>query len=364
MGKQGAFYHTLEEFRHYWDRIDIITPCSKRQGTRDEGQNECQVFDNVFVHPSPWPLMFQPLFILKKGIALWRAHRFGLITVHEFPPFYNGIGARLLWQKIKIPYVLEIHHIPGYPRAADVKERVYRWLTRLLIRFDAARATAVRVVNQKETPGFLVKAGVPGDKIRYIPSMYIDTQVFKKYHDVPKEYDLIFVSRLEKNKGIFNLIDAIKIVRKTKPDIKLLLVGNGSQKPALEAMIARLGLTQNIIFSGWLATPDDVARAYNSARAFINPSFNEGGPRVALEAMACGLPVITNRVGLMHDLITDGQTGIFCDWVPEDMAAKIIGLLGNQDLQDRISTAGLATAQRFERRAQIKNYAESLQKLI
>lgn len=366
-GKQGAFYHTLEEFRHHWQRIDIITPGVSRQGTRDKQQEGQEVFDNVYVHPSPWSLIFQPLFIFKKGIELWRLHRFGLVTVHEFPPFYNGIGARLLWQKIRVPYVLETHHIPGYPRAADIKERLYRWLTKMLIRFDAARAVAVRAVNQHETPGFLVKAGVPREKIRYIPSMYIDTQVFKKY--IPpaggvKEYDLIFVSRIEKNKGIFNLIDAINIARKTKPDIRLLLVGNGSQLENLKLTIKNLKLEANVIFSGWLASTEDVARAYNSARIFLNPSFNEGGPRVAIEAMACGVPVITTQVGLMHDIIKDGETGIFCDWSPEDMATKVLDLLASQALQDRIGAAGLEIAQRFDRRVQIKNYAESLKKLV
>src|SRR3990167_6087445 len=85
---------------------------------------------------------------------------------------------------------------------------MYRWLMRLFIRFDAKRAKMVRVVNQKETPDFLVKAGVPFKKIMYIPSAYIDLSVFKPM-DLPKKYDLIFVGRLVKNKGVDLLFEAV-----------------------------------------------------------------------------------------------------------------------------------------------------------
>ena len=89
------------------------------------------------------------------------------MTVHEYPPFYNGIGARLLWQKIKAPYLLEVHHIPGFPRAANLKEWLYKCLTGIFIKLDSAKAKAVRVVNKKQVPNFLARVGIPESKIIY-----------------------------------------------------------------------------------------------------------------------------------------------------------------------------------------------------
>ena len=173
-GKKGAFYNTLEEFHKYWERIDVIAPRDKKQTQREK-----ILFGNVFIHISPWPLIFHPLWFLKKGFEIYKEQKFDLMIVHEFPPFYNGIGARLLWQKVRIPYLLEIHHIPGYPRPSNLRERIYRIFMYWFIKFDTLHARAIRVVNQYQTPKFLIRAGVPKDKIIYIPSMYIDLDIFK-----------------------------------------------------------------------------------------------------------------------------------------------------------------------------------------
>ena len=228
--KKGAFYNTLEEFHKYWERIDIISP--KVRGHSSGVKN---LFGNVYVHISPWPLIFHPLWFLKKGIEIYNEQKFNLMTVHEFPPFYNGIGARLLWQKIKVPYILEIHHIPGYPESSGSKEEIYRSLFKLFIGYDAKKAKAIRVVNQNQVPEFLVEAGVPKAKIVYIPSLYIDLDVFKPMN-LTKEYDLIFIGRLESNKGIDLLIEAFRLL-----NTKLLRVGDGSLKNNLELRITNYG---------------------------------------------------------------------------------------------------------------------------
>lgn len=361
-GKRGAFYNMLEEFHKYWDRVDIICPKTSR-GATARGFEVEPLFGNVYIHSSPWPLVMQPCWILKKGRQLYREHKFDIITVHEYPPFYNGIGARLLWNKIRAPYVLEIHHIPGYPKAANLKERLYRFAMRCFIKYDSSKARVVRVVNQHQVPEFLVSAGVLAEKIKYIPSFYVDLDVFKPI-GVEKKYDLVFAARLEKNKGIHNLIKAVKIAVQTKPDIKLLIIGRGPELDRLTLQTASYKLQANVDFAGWLPTTDDIARAYNSARILINPSFNEGGPRVVLEAMACGLPVITTPVGVMLDVIKDGEDGLFTDWEPHEMAQKIIFLLGDQELQNKFSQAGLELAKQFEKKAAIKNYASKLVSLV
>ncbi len=357
-GKYGAFYNTLEEFHKYWDRIDIICP-----RTTNYKLQTTNLFGNVFIHPSPWPLIMQPFWILKRGKQIYKEQKFNLMTVHEYPPFYNGIGARLLWNKIRVPYVLEIHHIPGLPKAAGFKERFYKNMTEFLIRADSIRAKAIRAVNKKQVPDFLIKAGVPREKIVFIPSLYIDLNVFQPMR-LDKKYDLVFAARLEKNKGILNLIEAIRIAKKQKPDIKLLIIGSGPELSRIKLLTTHYSLQTNIIFSGWLETLNDVVRAYNSAKIFINPSLNEGGPRVALEAMACGLPVITTKVGTMLDVVSDGENGLFGSWEPDEIADKIALLLEKKGLQEKFSQAGIEIAKRFEKVAAIKNYADELKKII
>lgn len=348
-GKKGSFYNTIEEFHKYWERIDIICPPAPGQMTH-------QVFNKVFIHPSPWPLILQPLWILKKGKEIFKQVHFNLVTVHEYPPFYNGIGARLLWHKINVPYVLEIHHIPGYPRSANLREKFYRELTRLFIEFDAASAKIIRVVNKEQTPQFLTDAGIPESKIIAVPSAYIDLELFKPVA-LKKNYDLILVSRLVQNKGIHLFLEAVK-----KLNVRSIIVGDGPLKNWVQSQIARHRLP--VTMFGFAQDSTEVARLLNQSRILVMPSYNEGGPRIVLEAMACGVPVVTTPVGLMLDIIRDGENGFFADWTPEDIADKIGKLLRNQELQKRFINSGLRVVKQFERKGAVANYAERLQLLV
>ncbi len=357
--KRGAFYNTLEEFHKYWDRIDIIIP------KVSSPHLSANYFGNVFIHPSPWPKIWQPFWILKRGQEIYRDQKFDLMTVHEYPPFYNGIGARLLWQKIKVPYVLEIHHIPGYPKAADFKEKLYRWLTRLFIKYDSLKVKAVRVVNKKQVREFLLESGVSEGKIAYIPSFYIDLDTFKPLN-LGKKYDLIFVGRLVKNKGLNLLIDSLKIlnIKYNMRDTKLLIVGDGPEKKKLEVRSERLELKDNVMFYGWAKDPEEIAKLMNQSKILIVPSYNEGGPRTLLEAMACGIPVIATPVGIIPDIIEDKKSGRIINWDGNDIAEKAFELLNNLEDYKKYSVAGLEIVKNFEKKAAIKNYAEGLLSLI
>lgn len=360
-GKKGPFYYMLEEFSKHWERVDIITP--KVQNEKRKTKN---FHGNVFVHSSPWSLWWQPWFILRKGIKIYREQKFDVFTVHSYPPFYNDIGGRWLFNKIKVPYILEVMHITGYPKSGSFKEWFYKVLTKIFIKYSAKKAKAVRVINKKQTPEFLKKAGVPEKKLKYIPAFYIDLEVFKPLHSVqgkPKKYDLVFSGRLVKNKGILLLLKAIVKIKKSVPNIRLLIIGSGPLKSKIESFVKKNSLQKNVEFSGWLETINDVARAYNQSKIFINPSFNEGGPRVALEAMACGLPVITTKVGLMIDV---PENVTFINWDPKDIAKKIFWTFDVQNKKLIAETAekGHQAVKQFERKKMIENYAESYKKLI
>lgn len=350
--KKGPLYYTLEELSKYWERIDVICPRIE-QGTYN-------IHGNVYVHGFPKLMRRQPWFIFKKGLEIYKKQKFDLFTIHNDPPFYNDIGGYWLHKKTKVPYVLEVMHIIGDPKPASLKEWFYKLLERLFVNFFAKNAKAVRVINKKQTGEFLKKSGVDEKKIKYIPAFYIDLGVFKP-QSIEKKYDIVFSGRLVKNKGIMLLLKAIANIK--NPNIKLIVVGDGPLKSEIQEFVKRNKLENNVEFAGWLPSIEDVARVYNQSKIMVMPSFNEGGPRVNLEAMACKVPVITSRVGIMLDIIKDGENGLFIDWNAKDIAEKILSLFNNDNLYKKIAENGYITAQDFERRQAIRNYALSYQEL-
>lgn len=359
-GKKGPFYYTLEEFSKHFDRIDIICPKTR--------QKISQVHGNVFIHSSKKSRIFQSWFILKKGQEIYKKEKFDAFGVQSYPPFYNDIGARWLFNKIKVPYLLEIMHIVGHPKAANLKEWLYRILTKLFIKFSAKKAKAVRVINKTQVLEFLEKARVDKNKIQYVPAFYIDFNVFKpsfdSAQDKQKKYDLVFSGRLAKNKGIDLLLGAIKILKSQIQNIKLIIIGTGPLENKIKKYIKKNNLENNIEFSGWVSTTNDVARIYNQSEIMVMPSYNEGGPRVCLEAMACKVPVITSKVGIMLDIIQDKENGLFIDWKPQDIADKIKLLLNDKELKEKIAKNGYEAIQQFERKKAIEKYAQTYKNLL
>jgi len=357
-GKMGPFYYMLEEFSKYWERVDIICPQVKSKNLKIKN-----IFNNVFIHSSNLPLIFHPWFILKRGQEIFQQQKFDLFTVHSYPPFYNDIGALWLSKKIKVPHVSEIMHITGYPKSGNFKEWFYKILTRLFIKGFTKNAKAIRIINQNQTGKFLEKSGVHMEKIKYVPAFYIDFDAFRPLN-VEKKYDIVFSGRLVKNKGIILLLKAVKKLKIKNQKLKVIIVGDGPLKPKIEKFIKKNNLQNNVEFSGWLPTTNNVAEIYNQSRLMVMPSFNEGGPRVTLEAMACRVPVLTSRVGVMLDIIKNNENGIFIDWKVEDIVNKIMLLLKDNNLRNKIAENGYDAVQQFERKKAIENYAKSYQNLL
>ncbi len=362
-GKRGAFYNTLEEFHKYWERVDIICPrvvtsdklqvtSKEEQETDPEGHraglDALRAFDNVFIYSSPWPKIFQPFWILKMGLEIYKKNKFDVITVHEYPPFYNGIGAKMLWRKIKVPYILELMHVPGLPRAADAKESFYKLLTKLFFKYDAKYSKAIRIINRGEVLKFLTDIGIKAEKIKYIPAFYIDFSIFRPLN-LEKKYDLILISRLEKNKGVNILLDIAQ-----RSNLKMLIVGAGSLYNNLRSKISNLGLSNRVTLHGFAKDSNEIAKLINESRALIMLSYNEGGPRVILESLACGVPVIGTKVGIATEVINNNN-GRIINWSATDAIEAF------EDIKNLVPTTDIS---RFERISSIKNYAQEIQNLI
>jgi glycosyltransferase involved in cell wall biosynthesis len=359
-GKMGAFWYTLQEMRKHWDRIDIICPrITEKQLTVSESGNrlesDIKEGGEVFFHPCSHSLLFQVSWIMNRGRHLIKQHGHDVMTVHDYPPFYNGIGARKLHKKTHVPYVVEIHHIVGWPKAASFTEWIGRTMSKWYLSTDTKYASAVRVVNgtvEKQLRAW----GVPGKKIENISSFYLDRDVLSAVNKPPVSYDVSFCGRLVANKGLSELLEAIQKLE----GVRLLVIGDGPERTKMEQKANMLDIADRVTFLGWLPTQEAVSGAIQTARVFVMNSKSEGGPRVALEAMACGMPVIVTEVGVMPEVVKDGRNGLFTTGTADDLAGKISGLLKNEMMRDSLASEASKVLDLYERSKLIRQYTDFL----
>lgn len=354
-GQDGAFYQLLARFAPYWQRIDILTP------TASQAAQRC-LFGNVHVHPAPYHRLLQTLFIRRKGAQLFTERPYHLVVSHDFGFFYNGIGAQWLLRQRDVPFVSEIHHIEGYPIATTARERLWYQAARHYLPWIAGRGAHFRVVNA-QVKATLVGLGVPADHIHKLYSLYLDLAQYRP-QDIPKPYDLLFIARLASNKGALLILDALRLVKAHHPTIRLAIRGDGALKPAMLAFIDQHNLDENVIFLPRIAHSADMPTLYQSARLLLCASTVEGNPRVTVEAMACGTPVISTRVGIMPELITHGENGLLVEREASAMATAIEHLLNDPKLYARLSAAGRTSVQRFHAGTIVAQYAQAYHRLI
>jgi glycosyltransferase involved in cell wall biosynthesis len=151
---------------------------------------------------------------------------------------------------------------------------------------------------------------------------------------------LVSVGRLVWQKAHHLLLGACARLRRRGIALRLTIIGEGCERPALEALRASLGLDDVVDLPG--AAPEaEVARVLGRSDLFVLASVSEGFGLVLLEAMACGLPVVAPALNGLPEVVADGVEGrLFAPGSEEDLAAAIGALAADPDLRHRLGEAG------------------------
>ena len=180
-------------------------------------------------------------------------------------------------------------------------------------------------ISEHTTNNLINKLNVKSEKIITIPCG-ININKIQSIKPSKESSDVIFAGRLLSHKNVDMLIKAISILRKPNPKIKCLIVGDGPEKDNLQGLTKKLKLEKNIIFKGFIEKHEDVLALIKSSMVFVLPSVREGFGLVAIEANACGIPVITinHKDNAVKDLIRDGENGYVCELDEKDISQKIV----------------------------------------
>ncbi len=355
VGEQGPFYSMQREFSRYFERIDVICPKPPRK------PELFTIHENVHFHPAECGRLSMVRYIEGKGAELIGAFGHSLIVSHDYGWFYNGVGSARLSAKMGVPYLSELHHVPGHPVPADLRERFDKGVARQYVRWALPRTAAFRVVNSTEMPALLLGWQVPPEKILVLPSLYIDLEVFRPaVAPAPFEQEVTYVGRMVNNKGLDRIVDSLAMLRRRGVPHRSLFVGKGKLAKKVRERAARAGLGDSARFVDWIATPEELAEVYRRSKVVVCASTCEGGPRFTVEAMACGTPVVSTPVGVMTELLEEGTAGRLCDFTARGLADTLQVILQDEPTRQALGARAYEDVQRFEYSWALGYYAKGV----
>jgi phosphatidylinositol alpha-1,6-mannosyltransferase len=178
---------------------------------------------------------------------------------------------------------------------------------------------------------------------------------------------LLIVGRMaasERYKGHDALLDALAGLGPEFPQARLVVVGDGDDRPRLEARARELGIGARVVFTGF-ASEATLAELFARARAFVMPSRGEGFGLVYLEAMRAGKPCVALRGGAAEEIVVDRETGLLVDGSPESLQRALEMLLDDPALVRDLGQAGKRRFDQHFRRERFRaDLARHLDRLL
>lgn len=274
-----------------------------------------------------YPLVAHRSFALAltvKMIEVSRAEKLDLLHVHyAIPHAVSAVMAKQILGSDAPKVVTTLHGTDVTLVGAD---HGFAPLTR----FAVASSDAVTAPSRWLAESARGNLGLPSDlRIDVIPN-FVDAQQFcpPARRERSRPPVMIHVSNFRPIKRVHDVVGILASVRKATP-CRLELVGDGPERPRIEALVRELGLRDYVTFRGEM---DDLAALYGSCDVFLLPSESESFGLAALEAMACGVPVVASDVGGLPDVVADGETGFLAPVGDVAAMAEAAGRLLSDDV--------------------------------
>jgi glycosyltransferase involved in cell wall biosynthesis len=291
---------------------------------------------------------FVPLKHVRRPIRPWRdlagLVELSLLLRHERPDILHassskaGVLGRLAATISGVPTRFFTVHGWAFTAFSGLSSSLYRWADRLMMRL-----TSVTICVSENELATGLEAGTCRSNRTVVIRNAVDVACAPRArHDrtIPR---LIAVGRLKAPKDFVTLVRAFALL--PPGSFEGLIVGDGPDREAIEAEIARLGLETSV----WLAGErDDIPTQLAAADVFVLSSGSEGLPVSVVEAMAAELPVVASAVGGLPELVVDGGSGLL---VPggdsSELAAALERLITDRELRRRMGAAGRSRAERL-----------------
>jgi len=285
-------------------------------------------------------------------------------VIHAHWAIPTGPAAVVAARKLGVPSVITMHGGDVYVNPEQGYDFPTRWYVRPALRWTLRHAGALTAITE-DCRQHALRAGAPAEHIRLVFNG-TDLRRFSpdengNHPDMQYGPNMIFACRqLFPRKGIRFLLEAAAQLKPRFPDLKVVLAGDGFERPELTRLAADLGIAQDVTFLGWVPNTD-LPPYYRAAAVSVIPSLEEGFGIPAAEAMGCEVPVVASDAGGLPEVVENGVTGLVVPRGDPDALAKAIGTL----LQDpeRRRVMGRAGRQRALRLFDWDRSAEQFEQL-
>jgi glycosyltransferase involved in cell wall biosynthesis len=284
---------------------------------------------------------------LRRLIGLLKEQRPDLLHIHLIG-FTGGRWAVAAAALASVPRVIVTMHIAP-TEAQPLRVRLDRAAqARVVARFIA--------VSQANAQQFRDELGLPAKKIVVVPNAVElerfagdpgpDRKRVREELGIPADAVVLgALARLNPQKGLGDLLEALPAIVEQHPKARVLLVGDGPLRAELEAKARSLGVAERVTFAGHRSDNVAVLRAMDVA---MLPSLFEGLPLSLLESMAASLPVVATRVGGIPEVIVDGASGyLVAPGMPAELAGAVNRLLGEPGALSRLGEQARRRAEDF-----------------
>lgn len=297
------------------------------------------------------------VFLLLIGLAriLWSALRGSIALLHVNMGDRGSIarkGALLMlahWCGVRT--VLHLH-------AAEL-EQFYTSaspLARYFIRAPFRAADCVVVLGERYRSWLVTVLAIPAGRVRILNNGVAAQDVVRTPVAPDEPQTILFLGNLIERKGVSDILWALGTLPDDAPRWQGILAGGGDIE-GYRALATKIGISDKVEFPGWVDR-EGAIRLISQASALVLPSYDEGLPLVILEAMGMGLPVICTPVGVIPEVLADGETVLFVE--PGDraaLAARIALLLKDADLRSGLSERALTL---FDRKFSLNAFQTAL----
>lgn len=311
-GIVGVTYEISKRLAEKGHEVSVYTTDANKDSRINKNFNE---MDRITIHyfrnisnSLAWNhRLFLPLdmiSVIKKNIK-----KFDVIHFHDFRTLQNVIVHHYAG-KYEVPYLLQPHGSITSDISKRRSKKVFDMLFGSRILNDADKILALNETEAKKCK----EMGADSSNIEIIPNGINLTE----YRNLPRrgefrekyglnrnEKIVLYIGRIDKSKGLDLLVKAFAGISKELDDLKLVIVGpDDGYLPTLQELINQLKINDKIIFTDFISDKDKIS-AYVDAGVFVTPSFY-GFPLTFLEAMACGVPIITTNKGDFIEGIDNG----------------------------------------------------------